>query len=497
MSVAPVRVTDMATKNYLTCSECGWSTPRWVGRCAQCQAWGSLSDSTPVVGVPASKSPGRAASPITEVPAHTAAGVPTGIGELDRVLGDGLVPGSVVLLGGEPGVGKSTLLLEVAARWAAGAPGRTPTPTLYVTAEESAAQVRRRADRTGALSDRLFLAAENDLGVILGHIEAVSPSLLVLDSVQTVSAGDAGSVGGVTQVREVTTALVRVAKQRNMAVVIVGHVTKDGSLAGPRTLEHLVDVVLSFEGDRTAGLRMVRASKNRYGPADEVGCFEMTESGIREVPDPSGLFTSAAHIPAPGTCLTVTLEGRRPLMAEMQALVAISALNNPRRVATGLDVGRLTLTLAVLQRRTGLKLHNKDVYASTVGGMRVTDPGADLAVALAVVSAARDWAPIGRCVAIGEVSLSGDLRRVPGIQHRLAEAARLGVGIAVVPTGSDVTVPGVKIHEATTVFDAVELVFGGAYGFDGGALHGFMGQGPAYRQNASVVELDPAERRPA
>lgn len=441
----------------LVCSECGWSTARWVGRCAQCHAWGSLAESAAIRGVPAA-SPLIAATRIGDVPADAARALPTGIGELDRVLGEGLVPGSVVLLGGEPGVGKSTLLLEVAARWAAGGPGRRPTPTLYVTAEESASQVRRRADRTGAVADQLYLVAESDLAVILGHIEAVAPSLLVLDSVQTVTAPDAGTAGGVAQVREVTNALVRVAKRRGMAVLIVGHVTKDGAIAGPRTLEHLVDVVLGFEGDRHAGLRMVRATKNRFGPADEVGCFEMTEGGIREVVDPSGLFTTGAS-GVSGTCTTVTLEGRRPLLAEVQGLVVPTSLTSPRRVATGLDAGRLTLMLAVLQRRARLKLHHRDVYASTVGGVRIVDPAADLATAIAVASAALDRQPTGRFVALGEVGLSGDLRRVTGLQRRLAEAARLGVRRAIVPAGSGVEVPGMTVHETAHVADALEWAF--------------------------------------
>ncbi len=470
------------TKNatLLRCADCGWTTARWVGRCPQCQAWGSLADAprTPA----AAAAPVRAAVRIGEVPAHAARGVPTGIGELDRVLGEGLVPGGVVLLGGEPGVGKSTLLLEVAARWASGGEGRQPQTTLYVTAEESAAQVRRRADRTGALGDTLYLAAENDLGTILGHVEQVSPSLLVLDSVQTVSVeGADGVAGGIAQVREVTNALVRTAKRRDMAVLIIGHVTKDGAIAGPRTLEHLVDVVLSFEGERHGGLRMVRATKNRFGPADEVGCFEMTEDGIREVPDPSGLFVTASETPASGTCTTVTLDGRRPLVVEVQALVAPSPLTNPRRVATGLDTARLTLTLAVLQRRSRLKLHQRDVYASTVGGVRVTDPSADLATALAVASAARDWQPPGRLVALGEVGLSGDLRPVAGLRRRLAEAARLGLTRAIVPAGSGVSVPGMKVVEAATVADALNVAFG----------HLVRRTDPGVGQ---VVELDPGRR---
>lgn len=436
------------------CTECGWETPRWAGRCGRCQAWGSVTEVNSTQASSKVK-PSAVALPITEVDAHRALGVKVGIPEFDRVLGEGLVPGAVVLLGGEPGVGKSTLLLEAAARWAA--QGRR---TLYITAEESASQVRLRADRTGALNSELYLAAESDLGAVLSHVEHLSPSLLVIDSVQTVSAADTEGVpGGVTQIREVTSALVRVAKARHMAVLIVGHVTKEGALAGPRTLEHLVDVVLSFEGDQHGTFRMVRATKNRYGPADEVGCFEMAADGIHEVPDPSGLFTSRTGSPT-GTSLTVTLQGRRPLISEIQALVVPTHLTSPRRVATGVDSGRLATTLAVLQRHGKLKLHTRDVYASTVGGARVGDPAADLAVALAVASAAKDSAPVASVVALGELGLSGDVRPVPGIERRLDEASRLGHGLALIPPtkGPQPTRPGLQVVEVETLADALSAI---------------------------------------
>ncbi len=395
-----------------------------------------------------------AARPIRDVPLHEAASTPTGVGELDRVLGSGLVAGAVVLLAGEPGVGKSTLLLDVAARWAVG--GRR---TLYVSAEESAAQVRLRAGRTGALHDQLFLAAETDLGAVLTHIEQLDPELLVLDSVQAVTVSGAdGVAGGVAQVREVTNALVRVAKQRRLPVLLVGHVTKDGTVAGPRLLEHLVDVVLSFEGDRHSGLRLVRATKNRFGPADEVGCFEMTEGGIREVADPSHLFTSARAEPVPGTALTVTQEGRRPLLGELQALVAPSAAQTPRRVTHGLEGGRVSVILAVLERKAKVRLHNKEVYVSTVGGARVVDPAADLAVALAVASAAAEHAFHRPLIALGEVGLSGEVRRVAGVERRIAEAARLGFGLALVPPGSNIGLRGMRAVEVGTVAAAVDLL---------------------------------------
>lgn len=436
------------------CTECGWTTSRWVGRCGECQAWGSVAEAVGSVRSVSLAPPSAAARPITEVPLDEATAVPTGISELDRVLGRGIVPGAVILLAGEPGVGKSTLLLSVAHHWATG--GRR---TLYISAEESAAQVRLRASRTGAETDGLLLAAETDLGAILSHIETEAPSLLVLDSVQAVSAtGSDGAAGGVAQVREVTQALVRVAKRRGLSVVLVGHVTKDGQVAGPRLLEHLVDVVLTFEGDRHNGLRLVRSTKNRYGPADEVGCFEMGQTGIREVTDPSRVFTTGHEEPVAGTCLTVTMEGRRPLLAEVQALVAPSAAPAPRRVTHGLESGKVAVILAVLERKAGIGLHNREVYASTVGGARTTDPAVDLAVALAVASAAHDVAFHRPVVALGEVGLSGELRRVPEAERRLAEARRLGVEVALVPVGTDADVPGLRIIEVPTVATALDLL---------------------------------------
>lgn len=442
------------------CTECGWTSLRWVGRCGECQTWGSVAEAGgPRLQQVAPTAPLSRAVRIGEVDGQAANRMLTGVGELDRVLGGGLVPGAVALLAGEPGVGKSTLLLEVAARWA-----REGRRTLYVTGEESPAQVRLRATRTHNVADDLFLAAETDLGTVLGHIEEVKPSLLVVDSVQTIGTAESeGSPGGVSQIREVTAALVRVAKARGMATVIIGHVTKDGSIAGPRLLEHLVDVVLSFEGDRHSGFRMVRATKNRYGPADEVGCFEMIETGIAEVTDPSGLFTTRHDEPVPGTCVTVTLEGRRPLLAEIQALVAPSHQQvPPRRVTTGLDSGRFQMVLAVLQRKAGLPLTTKDVYASTVGGARVDEPPSDLALAVAVASAALDRNFPAKVIALGEVGLAGDLRRVPGLERRLQEAARLGFTTAVVPMpgkGERLEIPSsMRVVAAGTLHEALSCL---------------------------------------
>ena len=442
------------------CTECGWTSTRWVGRCGECQAWGTVVErGAPKLKSVASSTPTDRAMPISQVPSDSARRKPTTIAELDRVLGGGLVPGAVVLLAGEPGVGKSTLLLDVAAKWA-----RTGATTLYISGEESASQVKLRAERTGTVADTLYLASENDLGTVLGHIEQVHPSLLVLDSVQTITTAEAdGAAGGPTQVKEITGALARIAKRESMAVIIVGHVTKDGAIAGPRTLEHLVDVVLTFEGDRHSGFRMVRATKNRFGPADEVGCFEMSETGIVEVPDPSGLFMTSHADPTPGTCVTVTLQGRRPLLAEIQALVT-DAAGNPRRATHGLEGSRIAMVMAVLDRGLGLKLSTKDVYASTVGGAKVADPSADLAAAVAIASACTGVPPLERTVALGEVGLAGDLRRVPGVERRLVEAARLGFQLAIIPSGSrDVTqkVPALgrmRVVEVPTLAEALTRI---------------------------------------
>jgi DNA repair protein RadA/Sms len=416
------------------CEECGFAVPKWVGRCPECQAWGSVAAAGGPPGAVRAVQAGPVttpALPIGEVDLAAARARPTGVAELDRVLGGGLVPGSVVLLAGEPGVGKSTLLLEVAQRYAAGG----GAPALYVTGEESAAQVRLRATRIGALHDRLFLAAETDLSALLGQVDAVHPGLLVVDSVQTVgTAAVEGTPGGVTQVRAVTSGLIATAKERGIATVLVGHVTKDGAIAGPRVLEHLVDVVLQFEGDRHSTLRLVRGVKNRFGPAEEVGCFELHDGGIRGLPDPSGAFLSRRPEPVPGTCVTVTIEGRRPLLAEVQSLVAAAtAAQFPRRAVSGLESSRVAMVLAVLSRRGGVRLGDQDVYCATVGGVRVTEPAADLALALAVASAARDEPLPASLVAVGELGLSGEVRGVSGVGRRLGEAARLGFTRALVP----------------------------------------------------------------
>ncbi|GDX32841.1 DNA repair protein RadA [Actinomycetes bacterium] len=438
------------------CSDCGWTSVKWVGRCGECQAWGTVDEigATRVRGTTAAKA-STPALPIGSVDLTAATATVTGISEFDRVLGGGLVPGAVILLAGEPGVGKSTLLLDVAARWA-----DAGQLTLYVTGEESTAQVRMRAERIGALADGLYLAAETDLGAVLGHVESLAPSLLILDSVQTIASAEIdGAAGGVTQVREVAASVIASAKSRGMTAIIVGHVTKDGSVAGPRALEHLVDVVLYFEGDRHSTLRLVRAVKNRFGPADEIGCFELVDDGIIGLADPSGLFLGARHEPAPGTCVSVTVEGRRPLVTEVQALIAPSSAPQPRRVTSGLDSSRIAMMLGVLERRAGLKLAASDCFVATVGGVRLVEPATDLAIALAIASSVNDMALPGGLIAIGEVGLSGDVRKVTALTRRLAEAARLGFTDAIIPRGAkgDSISNDIQVHEVTSLNEALAV----------------------------------------
>jgi DNA repair protein RadA/Sms len=366
--------------------------------------------------------PTRVAQPITEIQVAAEPHAPTGIAEFDRVLGGGLVAGAAVLVSGEPGVGKSTLLLSVAA--AAAQAGRR---VLYVSAEESLSQVTLRARRIGAMSANLYLASESDLATILGQVTEVKPQLLIVDSVQTVTSSDVeGSAGMPSQVREVAGNLVRVAKASSVPLLLVGHVTKDGSIAGPRTLEHLVDVVCHFEGDRQTSLRFIRTLKNRFGPTDEVGCFEMQGDGIAEVSDPSALFLSKAAEVSAGSCVTVTIEGKRPIIVELQALVVKSSGPQPRRVTNGVDASRVAMVLAVLERRAGVRLADSDVYVSTVGGYRLTEPAADLAIALALASAASDKPIADKTCAFGEISLAGEVRAVTAATQRKAEAGRLG-----------------------------------------------------------------------
>jgi DNA repair protein RadA/Sms len=450
-------MTRSKSSEQFRCAECGWQAPKWVGRCGECQAWGTVERIGPPSAVSVAATPATTpALPITEIRGDESCRRHTGIAELDRVLGGGLVPGAVLLLAGEPGVGKSTLLLDVAAKAA-----RSGATTLYVSGEESAAQVRMRAERTGGLDPRLFIAAVTDLGNVIAHLDQVRPDLLVVDSVQTTThLGVQGTPGGVTQVRAVASALVREAKERNLATVLVGHVTKDGSIAGPRALEHVVDVVLTFDGERHSSMRILRAVKNRFGPVDEIGCFDLHEDGIAEISDPSGLFVSRQDHAVSGTCVTVTMEGRRPVLTEVQSLVVAS--ERPHVAVSGLDSSRVLLALAVLRQRARLPLNHHDVHLATVGGAVVREPAADLATALAVASSLADVLVPPDVVAIGEVGLAGELRPVPQLERRLTEAARIGFTKAIIPATIGATAPprthGMVTVDAPNVSEALRLM---------------------------------------
>jgi DNA repair protein RadA/Sms len=442
------RVTKV--RSVYRCGECGGESPKWLGRCPACEAWGSLVEELERPSAAAGAGLlGRSAmaTPIGEVDLAEWAARPTGIGELDRVLGGGLVPGSVTVLGGEPGIGKSTLLLQALSNLAAAG-----ARCLLVTAEESAQQVRLRAERLGTVQPNLLLLPETTLPYVLAAVDEHRPDVLVVDSIQTVFDPDLGSApGSVAQVRECAHRLVREAKERGMTTILVGHVTKEGGLAGPRVLEHLVDTVLSFEGERHHALRLLRAAKHRFGSTSELGLFEMTEAGLQGVPDPSGLFLTDRMWGNPGSIVVPTVEGHRPLLVEVQALVTRTTLPQPRRSAQGLDSGRLSLLVAVLGG-----FAERDIHISAVGGVKIVEPGADLAITLALISSLRTCALRPDLVACGEVGLGGELRQVSQTQRRLAEAARLGFRRAIVPRSAPDGPPGMTLLRAASVKEAIE-----------------------------------------
>lgn len=445
------------------CSKCEATSLRWTGRCVKCGDFGSIQEVKARVqnsGLKSSATGSRPTRPARQVSAVTAAGptarIKTGLEEFDRVVGGGLVAGQVLLLSGEPGAGKSTLLLLVADRVAALGSG----PVLYISAEESVDQIAVRARRIGVASENLLLADDTDLSALIGHIEEHNPALVIVDSVQTVASGEIeGRAGGVSQVMEVSQTLTRIAKSRNMPLCLVGQVTKDSTVAGPRAMEHIVDTTLTLDGDRHTSLRLLRTVKNRYGPADEVACFEQSDTGMQEVSDPSALFRAHRDAPVPGTCITVTIEGRRALLAEVQALVAATTSPNPRRGVSGLDSARVAMLTAVTERAASLRIGDKDLFTATVGGIRLSDPGSDLSICLAIASAGWDAALPINVAAIGEVTLSGDIRPVQMINQRVAEASRLGYHRILVPPGTndrlDSRSPTDRIVEVATLEQAL------------------------------------------
>lgn len=424
------------TRTVHRCTDCGAAALRWSGKCATCGAWNTLVEEVERREVKASSSAfGAAAEPavlLTDLPTESATLTSTGVDELDRVLGGGLFSGSVTLLGGEPGIGKSTLLLQAAASMASAG-----SRCLVVSAEESPAQVRHRAERLGALSANLWILGETSLPAIEAAVAELQPDVLVVDSIQTIWDPELESApGSVSQVRDCAHRLAVAAKSGGPSVILVGHVTKDGALAGPRVLEHLVDTVLSFEGERHHAFRMLRAMKHRFGATGELGLFEMTAEGLEGVADAGSLFLTDRRPGTPGSVVFPAMEGHRPLLVEIQALVVKTGVPSPRRSASGYDAGRLALLLAVLERRAGLPLANYEVYVSAVGGVRVDDPGSDLAVCMALASAATSRPVDDGMVVIGEVGLGGEIRQVAHTPRRLAEAARLGFGEAITPAGA-------------------------------------------------------------
>jgi DNA repair protein RadA/Sms len=452
----------MATpKTVYTCRECGGSNAKWLGKCPHCGAWNSLDETVAEPAGPAknrfqSLARGQPVATLSDIDAAEVARTPTGQEELDRVLGGGIVEGAVVLIGGDPGIGKSTLLLQALDALSG------QMKVLYVTGEESAAQVALRARRLGLSGRQVRVLAEIQLEKIAATLEAEAPAFCVIDSIQTVYSDQLTSApGSVSQVRECAAQLTRLAKTRGVAMVFVGHVTKEGALAGPRVLEHMVDTVLYFEGDTHSSFRLVRAIKNRFGAVNEIGVFAMTERGLKGVSNPSAIFLSTHGDPVPGSCVLVTLEGTRPLLVEVQALVD-SGGPSPRRLSVGLDRDRLAMLLAVLHRHAGVSCMDQDVFVNAVGGVRISEPAADLAVLLAIQGSLRGRALPRGFIAFGEVGLAGEVRPAPRGQERLKEAAKLGFSVAVVPKANapKKAIEGLTIHAVERIEQAIDVVRG-------------------------------------
>ncbi|MGQ9707391.1 MAG: DNA repair protein RadA [bacterium] len=450
-------------KTHFVCQNCGYETPRWLGRCPNCGEWNSLvEEQLPERSRSGVKSPSRRITeanlkvcPYTSLSLKPVARQMTGIAELDRVLGGGIVPGSLLLLGGEPGIGKSTLLLQVCENLV-----RKGEPVLYVTGEESAEQIRLRGERLGLKTPKLFILCAVELEEIIAAVEKIRPGFLIIDSIQTIASSALTSApGSVAQVRECTAELLRQAKNSHLTTLIIGHVTKFGAIAGPKTLEHMVDTVLYFEGETSLNYRIIRTVKNRYGPTNEIGVFEMTDTGLVEVPNPSEFFLSGRRSDVSGSAVVATLEGTRPMLVEIQALAAATPFPLPQRVATGFDLRRLALLLGVLERRAGISPAKKDIFLNVAGGLKLTEPAVDLGVIAALASAIRNSPLPADTIMIGEVGLAGELRSTSRTESRLNEAARLGFKRALVPGRSPkMTKPRLAVVPVDTIGTALNLL---------------------------------------
>jgi DNA repair protein RadA/Sms len=439
------------------CADCGAETLKWQGQCPQCSSWNTLEQRSVVRRPSGPAAPGAPLAAMSELASEELPRLETGMGELDRVLGGGLIPGSVTLLGGEPGIGKSTLLLQLANHAA------RSTPTLYLSAEESAAQIGVRARRLAVAGSNLRVIADTDLEAVMTRVRDEQARLLIVDSIQTVQLASIGTAAGaITQLKECTAQLVRFAKNTGVIVVIVGHVTKDGSIAGPRVLEHLVDTVLYFESDASSRFRNVRATKNRFGSVGELAFFHMSEQGLREVRNPSAIFLARSGAPAPGSIVTVTRDGRRPLLVELQALVDRMRFGSPRRVAQGLDAQRVAMLLAVMNRHGGVSLQEHDVFVNLVGGLEVTETACDLPVALALASSLADKPIAQSIVAFAELGLTGELRPVAYGEERLREAAKQGFTTALIAKDNAPRTPiaGLRIRELSRIDEALAAALG-------------------------------------
>jgi DNA repair protein RadA/Sms len=444
------------------CQQCGSAQAKWMGRCPDCGEWNTLVEtvveqkSVRARGISLMATPQSQPQLLSDVVANGFERISLAMDELDRVLGGGIVPGSLVLIGGDPGIGKSTLLLQASAALAT-----AEAPVLYVSGEESAQQIKLRAARLGLTGGGLYVLTETNVGAIIGHIENLRPRLVVIDSIQTVYLDDLDSAAGsVSQVRESAAQLMQIAKGHGISILLIGHVTKAGAIAGPRVLEHIVDTVLYLEGDRFHAYRLLRCVKNRFGASSEVGVFEMRDAGMAEVSNPSEVFLAERLLNAAGSAIAVTLEGTRPLLVEIQALSSTTSFGNPRRTANGIDFNRLLLLTAVLSKRVGVRLSDQDVFVNVVGGLRVGEPAADLAVACAIASSFRDVPVAGDLAIVGEVGLSGELRAVSQIETRLKEAAKLGFSRCLVPQSrhlNKLKLPGLEILSARSLAQALEI----------------------------------------